>query len=52
MWILYIVSTVADFTEPKVTRYAEFNSLESCYQAEMELEKQFTQGEWTLCDNE
>lgn len=52
MWVLYIISTIADSTEPKVTRYAELEHFESCYHAQLVLEEEFTQGEWTVCEYE
>lgn len=52
MWTLYIISTIIGNTEPKVTRYAEFNNFESCYHAQLVLEEEFTQSEQTVCEYE
>jgi hypothetical protein len=50
MWTLWIVSTVIGLEEPKWTRYAEFEHPETCFHAQLKLEEEFTQGEWTLCE--
>ena len=51
MWKLWIVSTVMDLDEPKFTLYDMFDHFETCYHAELVLEREFTQGEWTICDS-
>ena len=51
MWTLWIVSTVIGLDEPKWTRYAEFEHFETCYHAQLELEEEFMQDEYTVCDN-
>lgn len=52
MWTLFIISTVLDSSEPKVTRYAEFDHFETCEHVARQLEAEFTQGEYAVCDNE
>lgn len=52
MWTLWIVSTVINSAEPKYTRYAEFEHFETCYHAQLVLEEEFTEEEWTVCDYE
>jgi hypothetical protein len=52
MWKLWIVSTVIGSAEPKLTLYNTFDHFETCYHAQVALEKEFTQGEWTLCTDE
>jgi len=49
MWALFIISTTVDFNEPKVTRYAEFETSLSCHIEQGIVEANFTQGETTLC---
>lgn len=52
MWTLWIVSTVIGLDEPRWTRYAEVEHFETCYHAQLKLEEEFTQGEYTVCSNE
>ena len=49
MWTLWIVSTVIDSTEPKYTRYAEFETAMSCHIEQAIQETHFTQGEVAFC---
>ena len=51
MWTVWIVSTVIGLKEPKWTRYAEVKHFETCEHIAIELEKEFTQGEYVVCDN-
>ena len=50
MWTLWIVSSVIGSTEPKVTRYAEFETTMSCYIEQAIVEENFTQGETAFCE--
>lgn len=50
MWTLWIVSTVIGSAEPKVTRYAEFETAMSCHIEQAMLETEFTQNEVTICE--
>ena len=50
MWTLWIVSTVIGSTEPKYTRYAEYESKMSCEIARYEVTSKFTQGEEAICE--
>ena len=50
MWTLWIISTVIDSTEPKVTRYAEFETAMSCHIEQAIVEENFTQGETAFCE--
>jgi len=52
MWILWIVSSVIGSTEPKVTRYAEYETAMSCHIEQAVVEVKFTQGEEAFCTNE
>jgi hypothetical protein len=52
MWTVWIVSTVIGLKEPKWTRYAEVEHFETCEHAAQQLEAEFTQGEYVVCDNE
>ena len=52
MWTLWIVSNVIGLQEPKVTRYAEFETSLSCHIEQGIVEANFTQGETTVCTNE
>jgi heptaprenylglyceryl phosphate synthase len=51
MWTVWIVSTVINSTEPKYTRYAEVEHFETCEHIARDLEAEFTQGEYVVCDN-
>ena len=51
MWTVWIVSTVIDSAEPRWTRYAEVTHFETCEHVARELEEEFTQGEYVVCDN-
>ena len=50
MWTLWIISTVIDSTEPKYTRYAEFETAMSCHIEQAVVEVNFTQGEEAICE--
>ena len=50
MWTLWIVSSVIGSTEPKVTRYAEFETAMSCHIEQAVVEVNFTQGETAFCE--
>ena len=50
MWTLWIVSSIIDSTEPKYTRYAEYESKMSCEIAWYEVTSKFTQGEIAFCE--
>lgn len=53
MWTLWIVSVVfatADMTEYKYTRYAEFETKQSCQIAWYEITSEFTQDEVAFCE--
>ena len=50
MWTLWIVSSVIGSTEPKVTRYAEFETTMSCHIEQAVVEENFTQGETAFCE--
>ena len=52
MWTLFVVSTVIGLEEPKVTRYAEFETAMSCHIEQAALETTFTEGEKVVCTNE
>lgn len=52
MWTLWIVSSVIGSTEPKVTRYAEFETAMSCHIEQAVAEVNFTQGEKAVCTDE
>jgi len=52
MWTLWIVSSVIGSTEPKVTRYAEFETTRSCYIEQAIVEENFTQGETAFCEED
>ena len=49
MWTLWIISSIIDSTEPKVTRYAEFETAMSCHIEQAVVEANFTQGETAFC---
>ena len=50
MWTLWIISTIIDSTEPKVTRYAEYEQAWQCEDAWRLLNYEFTQGEIAFCE--
>jgi hypothetical protein len=50
MWTVWIVSTVIDSTEPKYTRYAEVEHFETCEHVARDLEAEFTQDEYVVCE--
>ena len=50
MWTLWIVSAIIDSTEPKYTRYAEFDHKETCYHAWYTVTSEFTEGETAYCE--
>ena len=50
MWTLWIISTVIDSTEPKYTRYAEYEQAWQCEDAWRLLNYEFTQGEIAFCE--
>lgn len=52
MWELLIISTIIGLEEPKVTRYDTFEHFETCWHAAESLEVEFTQGEYTMCNND
>ena len=52
MWTLWIVSNVIGLQEPKVTRYAEFETSLSCHIEQGVVEANFTQDETAMCTNE
>jgi hypothetical protein len=52
MWTVWIVSKIVGSAEPKYTRYAEVNHFETCEHVARELEADFTQGEYVVCENE
>jgi hypothetical protein len=52
MWTLWIVSSVIGSTEPKVTRYAEFETAMSCHIEQAVVEVNFTQGEKAFCTDD
>jgi hypothetical protein len=52
IWTLWIVSSVIGSTEPKYTRYKEFETAMSCYTEQVVVEVNFTQGEEAFCTNE
>lgn len=49
MWTLWIISTIIDTTEPKYTRYAEYESALSCEIAWYKVTSEFTQNEIAFC---
>jgi hypothetical protein len=52
MWTLWIVSSVIGSTEPKYTRYEEFETSTSCHIEQAVLETEFIQHEKAFCINE
>ena len=52
MWTLWIISTIIDSTEPKYTRYGEYETAMSCYIEQAIQEVQFTQGETAFCEED
>jgi hypothetical protein len=52
MWTLWIVSSVIGSTEPKYTRYEEFETAMSCHIEQAVLETEFIQNEKAFCINE
>ena len=50
MWTLWIISAVIDSTEPKYTRYAEFDHKETCYHAWYTVTSEFTEDEIAYCE--
>ena len=52
MWELLIISTIIGLEEPKVTRYHTFEHFETCWHVAESLELEFTQGEYTVCNND
>jgi len=52
MWTLWIVSSVIGSTEPKYTRYEEFETAMSCHIEQAVLETTFTEGEKVICTDE
>ena len=50
MWTLWIVSTVIGSTEPKYTRYDEYETAMSCHIEQAMQEVHFTQGETAFCE--
>ena len=52
MWTLWVISTIIDSTEPKYTRYAEYESAMSCHIQQAVLETTFTEGETAICTEE
>ena len=50
MWTLWIVSSIIGGAEPKVTRYAEFETAISCHIEQAVVEVNFTQGETAFCE--
>ena len=49
MWTLFIISTVIGLDEPKVTRYAEYDTAMSCHIEQAVVETTFTQNETAFC---
>ena len=49
MWILFVISFVPEFGEPKFTQYSEYKTEWACNNAAAELEKTFVSGEKVLC---
>ena len=49
MWTLFIISSVIDSTEPKVTRYAEFEHFYSCFNEQAILHEEMQMGEQAIC---
>ena len=52
MWTLWIISSVIDSVEPKLTRYETFETAMSCHIEQAVLEASFTEGEKVVCTNE
>jgi hypothetical protein len=52
MWTLLIISTVIGLDEPKVTRYAEFETAMSCHIEQAVVETMFENNEVAYCDYE
>jgi hypothetical protein len=52
MWTLFIISTVIGLDEPKVTRYAEFETAMSCHIEQAVVETMFENNEVAYCDYE
>ena len=52
MWTLWIVSSVIGSAEPKLTRYAEYETAMSCYVEQAIQEVHFTQGETAFCEED
>ena len=50
MWTLWIVSSVIGSTEPKYTRYEEFETAMSCHIEQAVLEANFTHSETAFCE--
>ena len=49
MWIFWIVSTVIGLDEPKVTRYAEFDSEQVCQTELNKVKHEFKKNEIAFC---
>jgi hypothetical protein len=52
MWTLWIISSVIDSTEPKLTRYETFETAMSCHIEQAVLEADFIHGEKAFCTDE
>ncbi len=50
MWALFVISTVVGLEEPKVTRYAEFDTKHECYVEWYKITLEFTQNEVAYCE--
>ena len=50
MWTLWIVSSVIYSTEPKYTRYEEFETAMSCHIEQAVLETMFENNEVAFCE--
>jgi hypothetical protein len=50
MWTLWIISSIIDSTEPKYTRYAEYESKMSCNIMWHLVTTEFTENEIAYCE--
>jgi hypothetical protein len=50
MWTLWIISSIIDSTEPKYTRYAEYDSKMSCHIEWHLVTMDFTENEIAYCE--